>query len=351
VARRLAGDVVPTKSDFAARGRPQPGDDLGQRALAIARHAGQADDLAGAHVEADPAQRRPFAVVLCLHVAQAEAHLVGSAGLLGRLGGQRPANHHLGQLLLGRALHRRRADGAAVAQHRHPVAQLDDLVQLVGDEDQRVAVALHLLQRQEELVHFLRRQHGRRLVEDKQRRAAIEGLDDLHPLLLADGELPDHRVGVNVQAVELGQLLDARRHPVEVGARPARRLHPQGDVLPHRQRRHQHEVLVDHADAVANGVGRRLDGDDLTIQPNLTLVRLIEAVENFHQRALARAVLAQQSVDFAGAHVKINPVAGQHTGEALGDAAHLHVVNARMAGGEEVGRHSQYPVSSRSVAQ
>ncbi len=106
-------------------------------------------------------------------------------------------------------------------------------------------------------------------------------------------------------------------------------------------------MLVDHADAVADSVGRRLDGYDLTVQPNLALVRLIEAVENLHQRALARAVLAQQGVNFARAHVEINPVASQHTGEAFGDAAHLHMINARMAGGEEVGHGSiQCSVSS-----
>jgi hypothetical protein len=107
-------------------------------------------------------------------------------------------------------------------------------------------------------------------------------------------------------------------------------------------------VLVDHADPGPDGVGGRVDGHDLTVQPNLALVRLIEAVENLHQRALARAVLAQQGVDFAGAHVEIDPVASQHTGEAFGDAAHLHVVNARMAGGEEVGSHSVVQLSGHS---
>ncbi len=99
-------------------------------------------------------------------------------------------------------------------------------------------------------------------------------------------------------------------------------------------------MLVDHADAVADGVGRRVDGDNLTVEPYLAFVLMIKTVEDLHQRALARPVLAQQGVNLARAHVEIDTVVRQHAGEPLGDAAHLHMLNARMAGGEEVGGHS-----------
>jgi hypothetical protein len=60
-----------------------------------------------------------------------------------------------------------------------------------------------------------------------------------------------------------------------------------------------------------------MDTDWLTVQQNLAGVGLIQPVQNLHQRALARAVFAQQRVDFARAHVEINPVASQHTGKRL----------------------------------
>ncbi len=65
------------------------------------------------------------------------------------------------------------------------------LVQLVADEDQTVAVLGHLAQRLEEFVDFLRRQHGGRLVQDEQGRAAVERLDDLDALSFAHGQRPD----------------------------------------------------------------------------------------------------------------------------------------------------------------
>ena len=40
----------------------------------------------------------------------------------------------------------------------------------------------------EQLLRFLRREHGRRLVEDQDLRAAVERLQNLDALLLADGD-------------------------------------------------------------------------------------------------------------------------------------------------------------------
>src|SRR5439155_21134324 len=61
----------------------------------------------------------------------------------------------------------------------------------------------------EQLLRLLRRQHRGRLVEDENLRAAEERLQDLDPLLLADGDALDARVGVDGEAVALGQLAHA----------------------------------------------------------------------------------------------------------------------------------------------
>ena len=47
------------------------------------------------------------------------------------------------------------------------------------------------------VVGLLRREHGGRLVEDQDPRLAVERLQDLDPLLLADRELPDARARVD----------------------------------------------------------------------------------------------------------------------------------------------------------
>ena len=52
----------------------------------------------------------------------------------------------------------------------------------------------HRAQRLEERVGLLRREHRGRLVHDQDPRLAVERLQDLDALLLADRELPDRRL-------------------------------------------------------------------------------------------------------------------------------------------------------------
>ena len=62
---------------------------------------------------------------------------------------------------------------------------------------------LELAQVAEELVDLLRDQHRGRLVEDEDPGAAVEHLEDLDPLPVADAEVLDQRVGVDVEPVPL----------------------------------------------------------------------------------------------------------------------------------------------------
>ena len=82
-------------------------------------------------------------------------------------------------------------------------------------------------------------------------------------------------------------------------------------------------MLVHHADAVGDGSVRVIDGDWLAADGNLALVRLVQAVDDVHQGALAGAVLAQQRVDFALLQGEIHVVVRQDAGESLGDPCGL----------------------------
>jgi hypothetical protein len=97
-------------------------------------------------------------------------------------------------------------------------------VQLVRDEDDGAPLRCHLAQRRDQRVDLLWRQHRRGLVEDQDAGVAVQRLQDLDALLLADGELPDARVGLHRQAVALGKLgdllLDEARVQREAGPRP-----------------------------------------------------------------------------------------------------------------------------------
>ncbi len=55
----------------------------------------------------------------------------------------------------------------------------------------------------------------------------------------------------------------------------------------------------------------------------LPLVRLVEAVEDVHQRGLARAIFTQERVDLPLLQGEINVIVGKHARKAFGDAGGL----------------------------
>src|SRR2546423_12621747 len=83
-----------------------------------------------------------------------------------------------------------------------------------------------------------------------------------------------------------------------------------------------------------------MDPNRLAIDADLALVRVVEAVEDVHQRRLAGPVLAEQGVYLAPAHVEIDAVVCDHPGEPFRDAAELEnrglVGHAVILGGGRV---------------
>ena len=315
----------------AALGLRQPGERVDQLALAVSVDACEADDLSRAHLERDPAHRRQPALVEDVQILHLEQRLAGLGRLLVHAEEHLTPDHQRGQLLLGRALARKRLDLLAAPEDRHPVGDLEHLVQLVADEDDGHALAGQRAQDPEELERLLRREHGSRLVEDQDLRAAEEGLQDLDPLLLADADVLDARVRVDGELERLGDLLDALFGGVLVEEHLlARWLDPEHDVLGDRHHRDQHEVLVDHPDPEVDRIAGRAHLDRLAVDEDLALVRPVEAVEDVHQRRLPRPVLAEESVHLAAPQVEVDAVVRDHAREALRDA--LQLENRRFVG-------------------
>ena len=202
----------------------------------------------------------------------------------------------------------------AAAHDRDPVRDRDDLVELVADEDDAPAGRGHRLQRPEQVLGLLRREHRGRLVEDEDPGAAVEELQDLDPLLLADAELPDLRPGIDPQPELGGEAGDLGLRAARV-EEEARLGEPEQDVLGHGLRRDQREVLVDHPQAGLDRVARRPEHDRPAVEADLALVGPVEAGEDVHQRALAGAVLAEQRVDLAGPQLEVDVVVGEDARE------------------------------------
>ena len=74
------------------------------------------------------------------------------------------ADHHVSQGLLIGVLCQNISDVLAFSQNRNAVRDVEHLMELVGDNDERLAVGFHVAHDLEELVGLLRGQNRGRLV-------------------------------------------------------------------------------------------------------------------------------------------------------------------------------------------
>jgi len=326
--KRLAGvgvrDVGVPEPDAPRLDLAQAGDRVDQLALPVRVDAREADDLAPSHLQRHIPDSRQPSIVPHGQVLDHEESFSRGGCMLVDAQEHVASDHHAREPCLGRALRRHRVDDLAAAERRDPVGDLEHLVQLVRDEDDRLALVFQSANDLEEFLCLLRCQHSGWLVEDEDLGAAVERLQDLHALLLPDADRLDLRQWVDREAVALGQLAHALcgRVVVEQDA-PRARLGGEHDVLRHSHHGNQHEVLVHHPDALLDRGLRRAERDRFAVQRHLALVGCVEPVEDVHQRRLARAVLTEERVHLAMPQVEADIVVCDDTGEAFGDVPQL----------------------------
>ena len=124
------------------------------------------------------------------------------------------------------------ADDPAAPDDGDPVGDLQDLVELVADEDDAVALGGEAPEDREDLLGLLGRQDGGRLVEDEDPRVPVERLEDLDALLPADRERADLGVRVDLEAEPPAELDDpAARLPAVEEDPVGHRLLAEEDVV------------------------------------------------------------------------------------------------------------------------
>jgi hypothetical protein len=107
------------------------------------------------------------------------------------------ADHRRGELVAAGACAGPGQDDASLAQHGDTIGDRGDFAELVADEDDGQALRDEAAQRREQALGLGRRQDSGRLVEDQQPDVAVERLQDLDALLLADAEPADRCIRVD----------------------------------------------------------------------------------------------------------------------------------------------------------
>ena len=178
----------PGQLDPAAGDRPDAHDGVDQFGLAVALDPGDAQHLAGVDRHVDVGQQVPAAARSPATRTPASSSTTRSVTVDSRSSGTGSAE----PTIISASCRLVTDFGSAVPT---VVPAPDDgdlvgdgphLVELVRDEDDRQALGLELAQVAEQLVDLLRDQHGGRLVQDQDLGAAVEHLEDLHPLPGAD---------------------------------------------------------------------------------------------------------------------------------------------------------------------
>ncbi len=219
---RGAGQPPAVHAHVAALGRLEPHQRADRLGAARADQAGDAEDLAAAQPECDPADRRRRR-----DVDDVDEHLLARRrGALGEQRVDRPADHLRDQRLVGHLGEGAGGHAAAVAEHGEPIGDLAHFLEEMADVDDGHAARLQLADEREEPRHVLARQAAGRLVHQDDGRPRRHRPQDLDDLAGGDRQRPDDPIGGQVrmrEALEQSRRLApaSRRDPASRRA-PAR---------------------------------------------------------------------------------------------------------------------------------
>ncbi len=177
-------------------------------------------------------------------------------------------------------------------------------------------------ERVEELLALDGTDARRGLVEDEHARSQPQEAEELELLPLTHAEGLDVGLEVDGQAQRRAQFGDRPGCLRASGDEPSRGADKQ--VVDNAHGRKVQGVLVEHADAVVDGVGRGTHADDLAVKPYLSAIRRLEAGKDLHQSALAGPVLAEDALDGARGHGEGDAVVGLDRAEILADISDLY---------------------------
>jgi hypothetical protein len=214
-------------------------------ALAVSGDPGDPDDLPRARREGDvfesDSERRGRAGRETAHL---HGRVLGGRGRPSPDGRNFGSDHQARELAGGRLPRIDHAGDGPGPEHRRDVAKRSDLVELVADVEDAAPVLREPTQGPEQALDRGRRQHRSRFVEDEELRLLEKAAHDLDPLALADRKVVDMSEGVDRHPISHAEGL----HLVGAAAKVEGTVRGGGDVLHHRRRLEEGEVLVDHLD-------------------------------------------------------------------------------------------------------
>ena len=205
------------------------------------------------------------------------------------------------------------------------VRQRDDLVQPVGDVDDRVPALLQLADDRVQVADLLDRQRDARLVEEEHAGVVVEGARDHHEPLLDGRQVADVRTRVDPR---LENVEDRAHAPAQLLLRDedgesSRVARTERDVLGDGDRREVTQLLMDEGEAETVRDVRRIScRQRLAVDVHLARVGPLDTREDLDQAALAGSVLADESDDLARPNLHVDAGECDDARKLLHESAH-----------------------------
>ena len=202
VSYALVRHVLTAKGYMPRRGLAKTRESVYKLCLPVAVDAGDADDLAAAHIEGHAAHG-----VLLMQLTvdgeplDLEHRLAGDGRLFIDDELDISADHHVRKLFLCRLGGVYRSDAPALAQYGAAVRDSHYLVELVRYEKYRLSLGGKPAHYVHQLLDLLRCENSRRLVEDEYLVLAVEHFKYLGALLHTDGDVLYLCVGIDTETV------------------------------------------------------------------------------------------------------------------------------------------------------
>jgi hypothetical protein len=278
--------------------------------------SGQSHDLAAANLEADVGEDA---------LAREPAYLesgVSAAGLLLGVQEVEVAPHHsTNEIGGGQAFEWSVRHDSPIAHDRDPLAEGEDLIEPMRDEEQGGALGTEGAHHIEEAVDLGRRERGCRLVHDDDPRVERQRLDDLNDLLVCDGEASSRAVRVEWHPQAAHQPPDTAVHFGTVDPPPTGEgLTAHEDVLGNRQVGEQGGLLVDDRDTRRASRCRPAEVGVVAVQDETPGIRAMHTGDQLDDGGFACAVLTHQAVHLARSECYRHVLDGPDGAERLGDA-------------------------------
>src|SRR5271170_15863 len=218
---------------------------------------------------------------------------------------------------------RPRCDLPTVVEHRHPRAQIQNLAEPMRDEDDAASLGGQLPDAREHPLDLGFAEGRCRLVEDQDAGVMTERPRDLNQLAPRHCEILNHRAEPHVAQSEL------RQQPSDLAEKGGARtgtecIDPaEQDVVQHRQRGHEAELLFDDRDSDGLRLARAPQDYRLPADQDFALVRGDDAGKHLHERALAGAIVTHQRMDLTRAQRKRDLVQRNDGSVGLRNSTHI----------------------------